>query len=199
MTIDIAGWTLIHFLWQGALIAAITAIILELLSFRSARVRYVVSCAGLLAMLAAPVLTLTIIRPSSSSAIGFAAIERVGVRSGLASDALPPSAVERSRDRRLPVLPISAADALSSIVALWGLGVTILLVRMAGGWWRVQRLHGLALRSAPSRWQEVCARLAARMGIRRVIQVVESTLVDAPTLMAACALSLCCQPRPWRG
>ena len=55
--LEIAGWTLIHFLWQGTAIGLATALALKATSRRSANVRYIVACAGLALMLAAPVAT----------------------------------------------------------------------------------------------------------------------------------------------
>ena len=51
--LQIAGWTLIHFIWQGAAIGVVAAAILRATSRRSANVRYVIACAGLLAYLRA--------------------------------------------------------------------------------------------------------------------------------------------------
>src|SRR5205085_8946249 len=52
------GWTLLHFLWQGTLVAALYALARTLAGGRiSARGRYAIACASLLAMTAAPVLT----------------------------------------------------------------------------------------------------------------------------------------------
>ena len=55
--LEIAGWTLIHFLWQGTAIGLATALALKATARRSANVRYIVACAGLALMLAAPVVT----------------------------------------------------------------------------------------------------------------------------------------------
>ena len=49
-----AGWTLIHFLWQGSAIALATAAVLAAARVASAQVRYLVACAGLVAMLVGP-------------------------------------------------------------------------------------------------------------------------------------------------
>ena len=55
------GWMLLHFIWQGAVIAAVLAIVLSLMRQMSANARYITCCAGMLLMLIAPVVTLTII------------------------------------------------------------------------------------------------------------------------------------------
>ena len=47
------GWTLLHFLWQGALLAAVFAVVLSLMRNRAASSRYLVSCAGMVLMMAA--------------------------------------------------------------------------------------------------------------------------------------------------
>src|SRR5690349_7297962 len=52
------GWTLIHFLWEGAAVAILLAGALWLLRDRTANARYLAACVALLAMAAAPGLTL---------------------------------------------------------------------------------------------------------------------------------------------
>ena len=49
--------SLLHFIWQGALIAMLAAIALRMLANRSAETRYAVCTAAFLWMLAAPLLT----------------------------------------------------------------------------------------------------------------------------------------------
>lgn len=48
------GWILLHFVWQGGLVAAALAGALYLLGDHSPRVRYAVSCAALFGLLALP-------------------------------------------------------------------------------------------------------------------------------------------------
>jgi len=45
------GWTLVHSLWEGALVALVLAA--ALWAFRSSRARYAAACLAMLAMLAA--------------------------------------------------------------------------------------------------------------------------------------------------
>ena len=44
---DVIGWTLVHFLWEGTVVALVCAGLLRVLRQASAHVRYVVACAGL--------------------------------------------------------------------------------------------------------------------------------------------------------
>src|SRR3954464_10562454 len=50
---DVIGWNLLHFIWEGALIAAVTAAVLHACRRASAQLRYVIACGGLLTALAA--------------------------------------------------------------------------------------------------------------------------------------------------
>ena len=59
--------------------------------------------------------------------------------------------------------------------------MTLLLGRMAGGLWRVHRLHAAALKAVASRWQAASDRLASRLDLRVPVHVVESARVFAPT------------------
>ena len=55
--LETAGWTLIHFLWQGCALAGVAAMLLRLAERRSANARYVIACAALVVMVATPVIT----------------------------------------------------------------------------------------------------------------------------------------------
>ncbi len=51
------GWTLLHFLWQGAVLAGALALLLWLTKGRSPRLRYGLACLALAAMALAPAAT----------------------------------------------------------------------------------------------------------------------------------------------
>jgi beta-lactamase regulating signal transducer with metallopeptidase domain len=204
--IPVAGWTLIHFLWQGAAIALVMAIALRAVRYRSANLRYLVACAGLGAMLAAPIATAALLRAGDDGGPA-----RLKARATyLASMAIPSRArlqpnVERrprfqpsgstsveSERATTPALTAIAAFVLPrldsdrivrSVVFVWVLGVATLLGRMAAGWWYVRRLHRIALDTEASRWQAAADLLSQRLGLRRVAHVAESVLVEVPTVV----------------
>ena len=69
------------------------------------------------------------------------------------------------------------------IVSAWLFGVIVLLARAGAGWWRVRRLHQLALASMCSNWQGVGDRIASRLGLASVIRIVELPHVDVPLVV----------------
>ena len=55
--VQAVGWALLHFLWQGSLIAVVAAVTLRLLRHSAADVRYVVAAIALSLMATMPVVT----------------------------------------------------------------------------------------------------------------------------------------------
>src|SRR5260370_3371683 len=62
-----AGWTLLHSLWEGAIISAALAAVL--LALRSPRARYAAACVALLVMVAGFGLTLGCLMPEGAQAM----------------------------------------------------------------------------------------------------------------------------------
>lgn len=176
------GWTLVHFLWQGTLVALVAAIVLRLLRGASAQARYVTACAALVVALAAPFATVPALAVIAQPAIGTA--------SAPAAPAIRGGSFARSARASLATLapqgaadPAAATSPLSILAMLWAVGVAALTTRLVIGWWRVRQLHAAALAEPPSGWLESATRLAARLGLSRVIHVVDSHRVDTPTVV----------------
>jgi len=177
------AWMLINFAWEGVLIAVATAVVLELLAFRSARARYLVACVGLLAMLLAPVLSLAVAWAPGISAPVLSGFEvATSSASGLELRE-PPLFTRPATAARALNIRFDPDSILSIVVALWAAGVLLLLVRLTVGWWRVRRLHRTALASELSSWQGRCEAIAHCVGVTRLVRVVESAYVDAPSVV----------------
>jgi beta-lactamase regulating signal transducer with metallopeptidase domain len=182
--IQVAGWTLVHFVWQGAAIAAVAASGLRLLRTATPNARYTVASVALGAMLVSPVITAhllsanvpTIVAPGTAPSI---------LPSAVASSTAPRRDLAASVGGRgrAPAGRIELDPVLTILVAVWLTGVALLLLRLAGGWWKVRGLHRTALAMTASHWQTVASRLAALLRVRRVVHVVESVFVDTPTVV----------------
>lgn len=177
---SLAGWTLIHFIWQGAVIAAVTALSLWTLRRASAEARYVVACAGLALMLAAPVFTARTL--ASATTVPVPQLRQSEVRilvlqgGGGTLPAIDPATP-------LPGLRIAGTPepAMPIVVAIWASGVLLLAVRLGTALWGARRLRRAASACRASRWQEAAVVLTARLGITRAVTVVErDDLVTSP-------------------
>ena len=157
------SWALIHFLWEGALLAGFLAAAIYLVRPVSARVRYALACATLAAMLAAFCVTLAILWPAAPS---LAPVPRMAFR---AVQSFPDIAAVTVRPSRLPW-----------VAPLWMAGVLIFYVRAAGGWLAVQKLRRRAAQPAAEEWQARLRALANRLGLERAVALLESHLVETP-------------------
>src|SRR5262245_29937012 len=139
--LTLVGWTLIHFVWQACLIALPVAGGLRLLAGRSANARYLVACAGLAALLAAPLATARILshsgEPVAPAPVEWNAPVVTSARASI-------GAAVSNRERVINASAASQAAAInwSSLVdidrvapavsVLWLAGVALLLIRMVG-------------------------------------------------------------------
>ena len=176
--IDVAGWTLLHFVWQGAALAMVTAAALRCCRRSTPDARYAIACVGFVSMLGAPVVTAGVLwSPTVDFTFG------VGGSPAVVTQETVPVGVSNWVDITFSMLTVRAGvDAvLPLVVVTWLCGVTLLLVRMAGGLWRVRQLQMLSLATTASRWQGASARLASRLGVRVPVHVVDTTRVETPT------------------
>ena len=79
--------------------------------------------------------------------------------------------------------PANARAWVPLVVLLWITGVGVLLLRLAGGWWRIHRLQRASRAATPSMWTPAVVHIAASLGLTRAVRVVDSALVDTPTVV----------------
>ena len=153
-----AGWTLVHFLWQGSVIV-IGFAILRATACRTlkARGRYALSCAAFATMVVAPALTFL-------------------VASALPSPELPrapwPVAATGILDRLLP-----------RIVAAWLIGVVFFSTRIVIGWLVTARLKRRPAGSTPVEWQRAFEELMLQMRISAPARLLASARVTVPAVV----------------
>ena len=190
---SVIGWTLVHSLWQGALVALATVVLLAVIPRASARTRYAVLCGALFAHLGAPVATAVILAPRAFADAGMASRLTPGL-------SLRPttSAADARADAATPVADVAStteSGALASVanavtrarlerflpvlVLAWSVGVLVGAVRRVGGWLVLRRLVGRAAPAASDVVSRVTA-LARKMGIHRKVVVLVSRDVDGP-------------------
>ena len=178
--IEITGWTLLHFVWQGALLGIAIAGVLWCCRRRSANARYALASGGLATLLAAPVVTAAVLWQAARPAEPLGPTQRTAARALGSGSPIGHALVSHGS---MDAARARLAAALPGIVAVWLAGVSLLLVRMGGGLWRVHRLHEAGLAAPASRWQQVASRLASRLGLLGAVRVVESRLVGTPTVV----------------
>ena len=166
------GRALLHFLWQGALLAAALWFFNLLARRASASVRYAAACPVMLLMPAMVVATL-LNSESVSSATAFFEVGTFSVTRVAAIRAVA-DAVTTQVSR--------SVGLLGWVVFFWVVGVAGLTVRALAGWMSVQKLKSRT-ESATAEWRETLERLKGQVRVSRPVALCTSTLVKVPTVI----------------
>jgi beta-lactamase regulating signal transducer with metallopeptidase domain len=184
------GWVLLHFIWQGTAIALLMALVLRLLAQASSHVRYLVIGGALLICGVMPVVTWTVLgsqpEPHQQPAMASTPIEapKVEVPAMSDSNSYSNSTLGASVDTGWHESAYRAANtALPYAVYLWFGGVLILTLRLTLGWTLMQRLRLSGLPIHDALCLERFRSLMKRMQISLPVQMMESALVEVPTLI----------------
>src|SRR5277367_99350 len=150
------GRSLLHFLWQGSLLALLLWMIKTIAAPRAARIRY---AAASLIMLAMPVVLMVTVAQYLRQRQPVASLAPI-----VSSQAQAPAAM--SREALLAALPTSGPSAPITgwAVCIWVAGVLLLSLRAAGGWVRAQRLKRRIL-PASAELQDTMTRLKRKLSI----------------------------------
>jgi TonB family protein len=154
------GWTLIHFLWQGLLLAALLNMILP--ACRSAIARHNCALATLAMMAMAPVAT-------------FLSIHDFGRN---AAAAIAGSAVTG---------PLPSASILTPwmnwLAVFWLAGVVVLSLRALGGWYLALSLGRVDTLTVPAELLQRCHNLQRRLAVAQPVRFLLSRRVDVPMVI----------------
>jgi len=193
------GWSLLHFLWQGMLIAVAVRAVLGTLPRASVRARYAVACLGLLTMAAAPVATAArLYGPAAEAAVRAEQAAAAPVTPELSGpvgslDAVDaPSTGSVSAPQAAPVATglIGRIEAMLRpyvgwVVAFWVVGVLLLSLRLLGGWVQLQRLKTVGANAVSPEWEATLRRVAAAVGVSRPVRLLASVRVEVPSVIGA--------------
>jgi beta-lactamase regulating signal transducer with metallopeptidase domain len=164
------GWTLLHFLWQGLLVAALYALALALTGGRiSARGRYAIACASLLAMTAAPALTYWWLGNSGPAA-------RIGDLTDWGARQLAPGVA-------YPPVTDPWQRAMPGIVMVWFAGAAACSLRLLMGFISAAALRRSRHAPVLTEWQQTLDRLIERMHVSRSVRLLATDRVDSPSVI----------------
>jgi TonB family protein len=169
------GVALVEFVWQGAVLAAIAAAALHLLRRRSAAARYAAACGVFAIMAAWPIVTVwqsyaAAAAPlATGKPVSVVAVDRGSVDVGAAAGATLTEMLVQGG-----WMPI--------IVLVWMTGAVLLTLHLAGGWFLVARLRRTGVPLPADRQDDVQA-LSGRVGVARVVRLIESARIAVPTVV----------------
>jgi len=186
------GWVLVHFVWQAAAVAFILAVTLKMLKKHSANLRYLIACLALIFIVVLPVMTIRMIGFSPASLDYVQSIPIAIPQTDTTSQMAIELPLTESPPLPIPPAPrISLKDrfiefvepALPFIVLGWLFGVFGLSLWHLGGWTQLQRLRRQMVKPVPYTLKAKLQSFADLLGIKKSISLMESALVQVPTVV----------------
>lgn len=158
--------TVLHFLWQGALIGLLAGAAFRSTRRASAQTRYVIGCAAL-----------------AVSIVAFLTTFAIALASQRSPDA-PGSATEIIAlwGERAGQLPVSDWYR-PGLWWAWLLGVGVMGVRLQRQRMAVRRLRGSGVRDVDDRWRIPFEALCREMRLQRPARLMQSTLAEVPMVI----------------
>ncbi|WP_314509885.1 M56 family metallopeptidase [Xanthocytophaga agilis] len=185
------GWTLLHSLWQGAVIAILMALVMLLMNRSSAQARYFVAVSALFSILLVAGITFysvyesnEIVDPNFSGQALQNESTGGKIATGLAvaqqynqlHTSTATTVWGQMQDRWYSYFE----EHLPLLVTLWVLGILVLTLRFMGGMLYVQRLKNYKTLDVSQEWINKTQILSHKMGLTRSVQMMESVLVKVP-------------------
>jgi beta-lactamase regulating signal transducer with metallopeptidase domain len=194
-TMEAIGWTLIHFCWQAAAIAALYRCLSMLAGRRSSNTRYLLALGALLLMVATAAGTFGFEIDSKASWS-----EAPGTRTWMLPGTFSPVITARSEPAgpgpaRQPassdftssrlMMSVRQLPVLGLIDGLWLVGVLVLSLRSLGGWCLIQRLRATATVEAPAQVRASFRAISSALKIHSPVLLRVSSAVTGPVTVGA--------------
>ena len=170
------GWTVVHSLWQGAIIALSLALIMPYLQRRSSRLRYEIALSALFVMLLCAICTFIIMLDQAEVVLANSftlIINDIAMVEG--SSSIWEQLIFQVSGYFETHLPL--------IVTCWMLGMLFFLLRMLGGYAYVQHLRFNHVQELDISWQKKMHQLKWRLQLHRPVKLMESALVKVPMVI----------------
>jgi GWxTD domain-containing protein len=166
---DALGWTLLHSLWEGALIALLLVIALSVI--RSARARYTIACLALAGVLVA--FCCTFARMMTNQPTPYSSTVRPGSHVAYG----PAQQVPRASARWF------ATDVIPWLTPFWFAGVIGFHLHLLASWLAGRRLRQRGVCCAPDAWQQRLSQLRQRIHLSTPVALLESSLANVPVVI----------------
>lgn len=167
------GWALVHSLWQGAALALLMLVVLPRL--RTARQRYKFAYGTLMAVLLAAAGTFCWMFESTKTTTGQVIANEepsFGTFLAISTQVQQQNWIESMTDW------LDEHHVL--IVSVWLLGFVFFMFRLVTGLWQVHKLQTQQIRRVEEQWQAKIDVLSERLGLKKVIHLLESALIRSP-------------------
>lgn len=182
------GWSLVHSLWQGVVIAVILGLVLIALRKQSAKMRYFMASTALfsyfgiwlftfISLYASPLSTTVETSPQINVVTADGFYQNISVSSN------HPESFTGEIGNQLTFFSDYFAQHLPLIVLLWMMGVVVLMLRFLGEFTYVQHLKSYRVIPTDRHIQEVGDTLCNKLYINKSVKILESVMTKVPMVI----------------
>jgi beta-lactamase regulating signal transducer with metallopeptidase domain len=178
------GWTLVHSLWQGAIIGFAIALAMIFLHKYTARLRYFINSLGLFAFAAAALITFASSYLSYTGPADEIALSNTAKSYSITNQYAVLKPEEAASGFSLPAMMDATAsycrDNLPLFVTVWLMGMMAMLLRFMGGYALVRRYKTHRVKPVMGDWEKRFNQLARNIQLNANVRLLESALVKIP-------------------
>ncbi|MDA3929446.1 MAG: M56 family metallopeptidase [Prolixibacteraceae bacterium] len=186
--IEAIGWTIIHSLWQGAIVAIVLSILLIFLRKNSAQVKYIISFFSLLIMLSIAALTFVntytyakekaVLKENITTNPGYI---KTYLEQNIANKTLTEEEIgEATINLKLVKVRSFFQRNFNIICSVWMLGMLFLIIRMLGGLLYTRRLRSYQIIELSEEWLSKIEAYSQKLGLKRKVNAFFSPLANGP-------------------
>ncbi len=169
------GWTLIHSIWQGAIILLIVKAALYLINKQNSSLRYLVYCAGLILIVATSIVTYQYLNWPENSDLQIVSGEQISRIVSINFD-YPTSTPWINRVIQ------NANTWMPLLTSIWAIGVLVFSLRFLGGILYIHRLRKNII-NVSNEWVHQLELLSRQIGFSRLITLAESPHIKQPIVV----------------
>jgi len=181
------GWTILHSLWQGTMIALLLALLMVFLHRHSSTVRYFISATALVTVLVLSAVTFAGLYSTLRQPFEYAGSEAATIRyiPNISGGYTMYTAPEQKESfwSTFTAFVDYFNQHLPLIVTIWMMGVAVLALRFLGGLAYVQRLKSYRTKILPEVWEKRMQSIAEKLDIRQKVKLLESSMVKVPMVI----------------
>ncbi|MFK7906369.1 MAG: M56 family metallopeptidase [Chitinophagales bacterium] len=188
--VNAIGWTILHSIWQGAVVVVIVALLLSIFKNPSSKLKYNVYTSALFAVLACSLATFFYLHQNNETTVDWVIpIEIQNENNDIVELVFLENIASETREAETSVsaffgdLSLMANDYMSLIVVLWLIGCLLFSIRFAGGFAYIQRLRKRDVFPVEAHWQKKMDIICTKIGLKKSIRLLESAAVQSPMVI----------------
>jgi len=170
------GWTMVHSLWQGFLVAILLGVAMIGLQKKSSKVRYEAAYFALFLVFITSISTFIYLYDSVATGLE---INQTLILDGVALTIEGTESVQSFFQSTINYFNTH----MPMIVTIWLVGAGFFLLRLMGGLAYVEKLKHQDQNELEDKWQVTFEKLMKRLPIRQTVRVVESGLATVPMVV----------------